>query len=143
MRRCELCTSDGGRLIARAQRWRVVGVDDESFPAFYRVIWNAHVPEFTDLAPVERAECMDVVARVESVLRERLRPTKINLASLGNMVTHLHWHVIARFDWDSRFPHPVWAAAQRGVTPAALARLGLPLESLDEAVRDALAPHAS
>ena len=38
---------------------------------------------------------------------------KINLAALGNMVPHLHWHVIARFDWDTRFPSPVWAAAQR------------------------------
>ena len=65
--------------------------------------------EFTDLAPDERAECMDVVARVERVLREQLQPTKINLASLGNMVPHLHWHVIARFDWDSHFPQPVWA----------------------------------
>ena len=37
-------------------------------------------------------------------LREALAPAKINLAALGNMVPHLHWHVIARFDWDSRFP---------------------------------------
>jgi diadenosine tetraphosphate (Ap4A) HIT family hydrolase len=29
------------------------------------------------------------------------------------MVAHLHWHVIARFDWDSHFPAPVWAAAVR------------------------------
>jgi len=29
------------------------------------------------------------------------------------MVPHLHWHVIARFAWDSHFPAPVWAAAQR------------------------------
>ena len=83
------------------------------FPAYYRVIWNAHVAEFTDLAPDERAECMEVVACVERVLREQLQPTKINLASLGNMVPHLHWHVIARFDWDSRFPGPIWAPARR------------------------------
>ena len=45
-------------------------------------------------------------------------PTKVNIAALGNMVPHLHWHVIARFDWDSHFPAPVWAAAQR-LSPAA------------------------
>ncbi|HQY39532.1 MAG TPA: HIT family protein, partial [Giesbergeria sp.] len=33
--------------------------------------------------------------------------------ALGNMVPHLHWHVIARFGWDSHYPAPVWAAPQR------------------------------
>ena len=83
------------------------------YPAFYRVIWNAHVVEFSDLNALARAHCMDVVARVEQALRQHLQPTKITLAALGNMVPHLHWHVIARFDWDSHFPAPVWASAQR------------------------------
>jgi diadenosine tetraphosphate (Ap4A) HIT family hydrolase len=135
---CELCRDVGGELIASAPRWRVVRVADASFPAFYRVIWNAHVAEFTDLTQDERAECMDVVARVERVLREQLAPTKVNLASLGNMTPHLHWHVIARFDWDSHFPHPVWAGAQRAVEPTAEARLALPLARLDLAVLAAL-----
>ena len=56
---------------------------------------------------------MEVVATVERVLRDRLRPTKVNLASLGNVVPHLHWHVIARFDWDGYFPQSIWAARQR------------------------------
>ena len=56
---------------------------------------------------------MEAVACVEQVLRAQLVPTKVNLASLGNMVAHVHWHVIARFDWDSHFPAPVWAAPQR------------------------------
>ena len=56
---------------------------------------------------------MEVVATVEQALREHLQPAKINLAALGNMVPHLHWHVIARFDWDSHFPAPVWAAPLR------------------------------
>ena len=138
MNACELCRDLGGEPIANAPRWRVVRVADASFPAFYRVIWNAHVAEFTDLTVAERTECMDVVARVERVLRERLAPTKINLASLGNMTPHLHWHVIARFDWDSHFPHPVWASAQRAVEPEAVARLAVPLAQLDLAVRAAL-----
>ena len=138
MSACELCRSDGGERVAESPRWRVVRVDDASFPAYYRVIWNAHVAEFSELAPDERAECIEVVVRVERVLREQLHPTKLNLASLGNMVPHLHWHVIARFDWDSHFPQAVWAAAARCVEPPAAARLAVPLERLDLAVRAAL-----
>jgi diadenosine tetraphosphate (Ap4A) HIT family hydrolase len=139
---CQLCRGAGGETVAGSLRWRVVRVDDASFPAYYRVIWNAHVAEFSDLAPDERIECMEVVARIERVLRERLRPTKVNLASLGNAVPHLHWHIVARFDWDSHFPGATWAQALRAVEPAAVTRLALPLDGLDLAVREAIAPLA-
>ncbi|MGE4330932.1 HIT family protein [Diaphorobacter sp.] len=110
---CPLCTEDGGALIWRGKQLRVIRADEAGFPAFYRVVWNAHVAEFSDLTASQRAHCMDVVVQVEQALRQHLQPTKINLATLGNMVAHLHWHVIARFDWDSHFPAPVWATAQR------------------------------
>ncbi len=63
--------------------------------------------EFSDLSAEERVHCMDAVTVVERALRQHLAPTKVNIAALGNMVPHLHWHVIARFDWDSHFPAPV------------------------------------
>lgn len=142
---CELCREAGGLPVADAPRWRVVRVAtaaEAAFPAFYRVVWNAHAAEFTDLSAADRAACMDAVAAVEGALRGALRPDKVNLASLGNAVAHLHWHVVARFAWDSHFPRPIWGEAQR-VVPDAAARLGVPLAALDEAVRAALAPLAS
>ena len=110
---CPLCTEDGGQLVWRGEKLRVIRADEAGFPAFYRVVWNAHVAEFSDLDAADRAHCMDAVVQVEQALRAHLQPTKINLATLGNMVPHLHWHVIARFGWDSHFPGPVWAAAVR------------------------------
>ena len=110
---CPLCETDGGLLIFKNAQFRVIQVVEAGFPAFYRVVWNAHVAEFSDLSLDERNACMNAVVAVEQVLREHLRPSKINLAALGNAVPHLHWHVIARFDWDSHFPGAVWAAPQR------------------------------
>ena len=115
---CPLCAEDGGALLWRGAHLRVIRAQEAGFPAFYRVVWNAHVAEFSDLAAVDRVHCMEAVALVEQALRQHLSPTKVNIAALGNMVPHLHWHVIARFDWDSHFPSPVWAAAQRP-SPAA------------------------
>ena len=112
---CPLCTADGGLLVFRNEDLRIIQADEAGFPAFYRVVWNRHVAEFSDLTAAERATCMNAVVAVEQVLRDQLQPTKINLAALGNVVPHLHWHVIARFEWDSHFPAPVWAAAQRPV----------------------------
>ena len=86
--------------------------------------------EFTDLAPAERAECMEAVAAVERVLREQLAPTKVNLASLGNLTPHLHWHVIARFDWDSPLSGAdLGPGAARVDNPEPAAHLG-PLEAV-------------
>jgi diadenosine tetraphosphate (Ap4A) HIT family hydrolase len=137
---CPLCTEAGGVVVANAARWRVIRAEDPAFPAFYRLIWREHVVEFGDLAAADRHLCIDVVTAIECVLRERLAPTKINLASLGNVVPHLHWHVIARFDWDSHYPNPVWGAAQRAVLPAPAARLALPLTELDAALAASLRP---
>ena len=135
---CELCEQEGGIPVFRNDTLRVIRAQDADHPAFYRVIWNAHVAEWTDLPPTERSRIMQAVAKVETVLREQLQPTKVNLASLGNVVPHLHWHVIARFDWDARWPAPVWAPAVREVSDAA-SRLALPLDVLDAHLAQAFA----
>ena len=137
---CPLCDAAGGHVVFQGGKFRVVRAEeDPAVPAFYRVVWNEHVSEFSDLSPADRALCMDAVVRVERVLRERLAPTKINLAALGNMVPHLHWHVIARFDWDSRFPAPVWSPAQREADPARAAAIEALRPALEQALVDALA----
>jgi diadenosine tetraphosphate (Ap4A) HIT family hydrolase len=87
----------GGDLVFQGAQCRVIRAQEVGFPAFYRVIWTAHVAEFSDLSTADQQACMAVVAVVERALRTHLNPTKINLAALGNMVPHLHWHVIARF----------------------------------------------
>lgn len=138
---CPLCEADGGVLVHRTTRWRVIRAAEATFPAFYRVVWHDHVAELSDLSDADRAECLAVVVAVERVLRAQLSPVKINLATLGNVVPHLHWHVIARFADDTHFPDPVWAPARRAADEALLARLRQRLPLLDDAVRTALATH--
>ncbi len=128
---CPLCETDGGALIFKNDHLRVVQAVEAGFPAFYRVVWNAHVAEFSDLNLDERNACMSSVVKVEQVLREQLKPSKINLAALGNAVPHLHWHVIARFDWDSHFPGSVWAAPQRTPDADKLTQLALQCEQIN------------
>ena len=111
---CVLCETPSSPLLFEDARLRVILVDDEpDYPGFCRVLWKAHVREMTDLAAADRAHLFDWVLRVEAALRAELNPDKINLASLGNVVLHLHWHVIPRFADDAHFPAPVWAARQR------------------------------
>lgn len=118
MSACELCDTPGGELLWRDERCRVIrvgGAEGSAFPGFCRVVWHAHVAEMSDLAVAERRHLFSVVHAVETAVREVVHPDKINLASLGNLVPHLHWHVIPRWRDDSHFPAPIWAPACRAV----------------------------
>jgi diadenosine tetraphosphate (Ap4A) HIT family hydrolase len=129
---CELCNADGGTVLWRDELCRVVRPAVEGYPGFLRVIANRHVKEMTDLA--ERERLMRVVFACEAALRQLYNPEKVNLASLGNVVPHVHWHVITRFADDAHFPDAIWAAPRRQPTP----RVEVKDEALARAIMAAL-----
>lgn len=139
---CALCGPDDAKAVhpvARSRQWRVVRVlDNPDHPAFWRVIWNDHAAEMTDLMPSERSDLMQTVCKVESVIRRELQPHKINLASLGNVVPHLHWHVVARWADDPHFPQPIWGARQQEAPMAHRMRLEVALPQVDRAIQTEL-----
>lgn len=104
-------------MLWRDEFCRIVLVDDPDYPGFCRVVLERHVKEMTDLAPAERNRLMNAVFATEATLRELLSPRKVNLASLGNAVPHLHWHVVPRHGDDRHFPRPIWAEAVRPYAP--------------------------
>jgi diadenosine tetraphosphate (Ap4A) HIT family hydrolase len=105
-----------------------VAVDEPGLPGFLRVVLNRHVREMTDLPSTDRERLMAVVFAVETHVRRSLEPDKMNLASLGNLTPHVHWHVIPRHADDPHFPSPIWATPQRApvrwAAPDLAARLG-------------------
>lgn len=114
---CDLCDGMGGDVLWQDELCRVVLVDDADYPGFCRVILQRHVAEMTDLAAAERERLMRVVFATEAAVRQLLKPDKVNLASLGNVVPHLHWHVIPRFRDDRHFPNPIWGEPRREPSP--------------------------
>ena len=113
---CPLCAAPGGHVVWQGGEYRIVIAEDAPAPVL-RVIWNAHIREMSDLDAAGRRTIMAAVLAAEESLRALLDPDKINLASLGNQVPHLHWHVIARFRGDSWFPDSLWSAAHRPAIP--------------------------
>jgi len=76
------------------------------------------VPEMSDLTYGEREHIMSLVFAVEEVMRDVMQPDKVNLAALGNMVPHIHWHVIPRFKDDAYFPGSVWSTKTQETSKA-------------------------
>ncbi|MCC6201375.1 MAG: HIT family protein [Gammaproteobacteria bacterium] len=110
---CPLCLPAREQVLWRDDFCRVIQVDEPDYPGYCRVIVNAHLRELTDLDRADQYRLWNVVTAVEVTLRDIVRPDKINLASLGNQVPHLHWHVIPRWHDDAHFPDAIWAPRRR------------------------------
>jgi len=113
MTNCVLCKDESkpeeGQLIWRGDDCRIILVNDSDLPGFCRVIWNRHEADMTDLTYGEREHLMTLVFAVEEAIRHVMHPDKVNLAALGNMVPHIHWHVIPRFKDDAFYPGSAWS----------------------------------
>jgi diadenosine tetraphosphate (Ap4A) HIT family hydrolase len=123
---------------------RLIRANDPDLPVFYRVIWNAHIPEFTDLSDADALLLMQTVRSVERTVRHELiraglPADKFNVASLGNMVAHQHWHVVARFKTDAFWPGSPWSARQREADAAQIAALQGLVPRINQALAQALA----
>jgi diadenosine tetraphosphate (Ap4A) HIT family hydrolase len=121
---CALCGAPVERVLWRDAQLRVVAIDDADYPGYCRVIWQQHVREMCELLPAQSLHLWRVLGVVETGLRDILQPDKINLASLGNVVAHLHWHLIPRWFDDRCFPNPIWGLPRAGAeAPSQAAQL--------------------
>jgi diadenosine tetraphosphate (Ap4A) HIT family hydrolase len=131
---CPLCVPVAETVLWQDEACRVIAVDDPALPGFCRVVWSAHVAEMSDLLAAEQRHLLAVVLATEKALRSLMQPDKMNLASLGNVVPHLHWHVIPRFRDDANFPDPIWSPARR----EGVRRSAPPVELLAQAIESSL-----
>ncbi len=69
--------------------------------------------EMSEVPPTIRNDIYTLLDSIEKEMISYFNPTKINIASFGNYVPHVHWHIMARFEEDSFFPEPMWGAKQR------------------------------
>jgi len=130
---CELCELAVPKVVEN-DKFAVILANEANYPGFARVIWKDHVREVSDLPDADRLLLNEAVWRLEQAVREVMQPLKVNVASFGNVVPHLHWHVIPRYADDAHFPAPVWAQAVRETDAAVLAaRRGL-LPQLEAAI---------
>ena len=69
--------------------------------------------ELSDLPKPLRYELYDLVNEIEAKMIKFYNPDKINIASFGNYLPHLHIHIQARFKSDEYFPESMWGNKQR------------------------------
>lgn len=105
---CPLCKTESENILFTNTLFRIIHVQDEFYPGYIRLILNKHIAEMTDIDEQEAHKIFSALLVIEQQIRDTLNPDKINLACLGNMVPHLHWHIIPRYKNDRHFPNPIW-----------------------------------
>ena len=109
---CPLCAdpSKGMRLVADLSvTWAYLQAS-ASFRGYCILVLKRHAVELDDLSADERRALMEDIARVARAVRAVCRPRKINYEILGNMVPHIHVHIIPRYEADPAWDRAAWFA---------------------------------
>jgi diadenosine tetraphosphate (Ap4A) HIT family hydrolase len=108
---CPLCLAQNENVIYKNDLFRVILIDE--IPGFTRIILNKHIAEFSDLSLDESLEISKAIYKIEKAMLKHIKPDKVNIASLGNYVPHLHIHIIPRYKDDAWFPDSIWSDKHR------------------------------
>jgi len=116
--------------IATLAESHVTLADEQAYRGYCILLLKDH-REHLDELPFERQlRLWEDVGRVAAALRAQFDPVRLNYACLGNLVTHIHWHVIPRYADDPEGQHPIW------VRPLAERRVSLPESDRQRLIAD-------
>ena len=91
-----------------------IRIEVESSEIPWLKIFTQHpYKEMSEVPGLIKFEIYDLLDIIEKEMISYYDPKKINIASFGNYIPHVHWHIMARFEEDSYFPEPMWGTKQR------------------------------
>jgi len=85
----------------------------ESEIPWLKIFTHTSHKEFSECTNEEKQAIWEALDIIEKEMLKYFSPAKINIASFGNMLPRVHWHIMARFENDSYFPEPMWGMKQR------------------------------
>lgn len=104
---CPMCPDESGRdVVATLPSGRVHLQNDADYAGYCILVFRRHAVEVHDLTAEERRQWIEDIAVVGRAITEVCGPAKLNVSMLGNMVPHLHCHIIPRYREDPEWGHP-------------------------------------
>ena len=89
-----------------------VEIEESEIP-WLKIFTQIERREFSECTLEEKSDIFIALDIIEKEMLSYYQPAKINIASFGNYVPLVHWHIMARFEEDSFFPEPMWGTVQR------------------------------
>lgn len=87
-------------------------MNDQRFPWLILVPQQPNLIEIIDLDEASQLQLMEEISLISREMKQIFSPDKLNIAALGNMVSQLHIHIIARYKNDEAWPNPIWGQGQ-------------------------------
>ena len=116
---CPMCSrwdGDADLRIIELPNSYVILNRDQYFPGYTLLFTKTHATELFHLDRSVRTALMEEVSTVALALYTTFTPDKINYELLGNMVPHIHWHLVPRFSSEMLWPRPIWAEQHEELT---------------------------
>ena len=88
----------------------------DSYIPWLKVFDKQGRKEFSDCDTETKLEIMRVLDIIEREMIKSFNPAKINIASFGNYLPKVHFHIMARFENDGYFPESMWGVKQKECT---------------------------
>ncbi|WP_373387555.1 HIT domain-containing protein [Pseudomonas alcaligenes] len=87
---------------------RLLLMNDANYPWFILVPRREAVSELFQLDQADQQQLWLETTRLAETFKDAFVADKMNVATLGNVVSQLHMHVIVRRRDDPAWPAPVW-----------------------------------
>lgn len=118
---CPMCPDNAGEdVVAERPSGYVHLQNDADYRGYCILVYRRHVVEIHELSATERAQWVEDIAAIGQAVTEVCEPAKLNISMLGNMVPHLHCHIMPRYPTDPDWGHPPAyrrPADRRALTP--------------------------
>jgi len=95
---------------------------------------TAHVVGIESLPAQEFNSLMSDLRRAASAIARACNPDLMNYASMGNVVPHVHWHLVPRYKKDPRWGLPIYTTdlAEMRTTHLQEAEYGALIQALNQ-----------
>lgn len=107
---------------------RALLMNDARYPWVVLVPRVASVSEVFELSQEDQNKLWQEATQLGAAMKEAFHGDKLNIATLGNVVSQLHIHLVVRYVDDPSWPAPVWGNGSP--TPYELAQQGTRREQL-------------
>ena len=105
--------------------------NNSKFPWLILIPQRNKITDMSDLNSKDQILLMKEIVYVSKIMKKLFKTSKLNVEKIGNIVSQLHIHIIARSKKDSSWPLSVWVVKGKNYSKIAL-------RNMEEKVREAL-----
>jgi diadenosine tetraphosphate (Ap4A) HIT family hydrolase len=95
-------------------------IDNSEFPWIILIPKRKNITDIFQLNKKDQNLLMQEIIYVSKIMKKTFKAFNLNIEKIGNIVSQLHIHVIARSKKDSAWPLPVWVVKKKNYSETVL-----------------------